>query len=107
MLAALLDREVVITSTVASDDDFASTAPTATETTTRGYLEQRSRTELQGQGEFSDTSWLLILPADAVIGTADKVTVDGQPYEVAGDPWPVSLDGRIHHIEATVERAGQ
>jgi hypothetical protein len=57
-------------------------------------------------GELSDTLWNLFLPAGTVITTADMVTVNGQTFEMVGDPWDVRhpVTGVVSHVEATVRR---
>lgn len=69
-------------------------------------IQQRQRDEGDDQGELSDTRWLLVLAAGEQIGSADTVVVDGQAFELVGDPWPVwdRLVGAADHIEATVRR---
>lgn len=76
------------------------------ETVTVCELQQRQRDEGDQQGELSDTHWNLYLPAGVVIGTADTVLVDGQAYELVGDPWPAwdRVVQRVDHVEATVRR---
>lgn len=69
-------------------------------------LQQRDRDEGDRQGELSDTLWNLYLPAGTVLGSADTVVVDGDTYELVGDPWPAwdRVVGAIDHVEATVRR---
>jgi len=71
-------------------------------------LQQRARTEPDGQGELSDTDWLLILKADEAIDTTDAVEIDGREFEVVGDPWPV-VDHEfdtVSHLEVSLKRTG-
>lgn len=57
-------------------------------------------------GEVARTEWLLVLPAGTPIGPGDAVTVDGDEYEVIGDPWQARspLAGAESHVEATLAR---
>jgi hypothetical protein len=78
--------------------------PTVTETVCE--LQQQRRTEPDADGELSDTTWLLVLPAGTQLDTAATVIVNDTAYEVVGDPWPARnpRTRREHHIEATVRR---
>lgn len=91
------------------DDDFSDPTPTeGTEVTVLGALQQRSRDEPNGQGDLSDTDWLLILPAGTAIDRTDAVRVDGRGYEVIGEPWSVTdhRTGATHHLEVSLNRTG-
>ena len=68
-------------------------------------LQQRQRTEPGDQGELSDTTWTLFLPAGTNVNTGDTIVVDRE-YELIGDPWDVWDPGTqaVSHIEATVRR---
>lgn len=104
----LLTRPCTITRRTASNatDDYGNVTRVTTTVETVCELQQRERSEPGDQGEFSDTSWLLILPAGTAIDTGDQVTVDSRGYELVGDPWPARnpLTGAESHIEATVRR---
>lgn len=110
MLSQLLNRPCTIVHRTASGDSDAYGNATATETTTDTVceLQQRRRDEPDAQGEFSDTEWLLILPAATTIDTSDVVRVDGDSFEVVGDPWAARnpRTGVQSHVEATLRRAG-
>lgn len=74
---------------------------------TRCDLQQRRREEHEDGGEISDTLWNLFLPFGTEIGTGDAVDVDGQRYELAGEPWSAQEGSRnLWHVEATVRRTG-
>ncbi len=103
------DVTIIPRSRADDDDDFSDPTPTeGAEVETRGALQQRSRREPDGQGELSDTDWLLILLPDVAIDTTDLVRIDGREYEVVGDAWPVTdhRSGEVHHLEVSLNRTG-
>lgn len=112
MLSTLLNRTVTISrrSPSADDDDTDDygnqNAATPTNTETVGELQQRRRDEPVDQGELSDTRWLLVLPPGTAIDTSDIVTVDGDEFEVIGDPWHARnpRTGAESHVEVTLRR---
>jgi hypothetical protein len=74
---------------------------------TRCALQQRRREEHEDGGEISDTLWNLFLPFGTEIDTGDAVEVNGQRYELAGEPWTAQEGSRsLWHVEATVHRTG-
>ena len=89
-------------------DDYGNMVPARTLVQTVGELQQRGRDEPGDQGEMSRTDWLLFLPAETVIDTADRVIVDGAGFEVVGDPWHVRNPrlAALSHVEATLRRTG-
>lgn len=107
-LAALLNQPVTITRRIegTTKDEFRNVIPDEDTVSTVGELQQRSRSEPGADGETSTADFLLILPAGTDLTTADKVTVDGQDYEVVGDPWRARnpRSQTYSHIEATVRR---
>lgn len=103
------DVTIIPRSRADSDDDFSDPSPTeGTEVETRGALQQRSRTEPNGQGELSDTDWLLILLPGVTIDRTDIVRIEGRDYEVIGDAWPVvdHRSGQVHHLEVSLNHTG-
>ncbi len=108
MLSDLLTRTVTIIhrSSSGDTDAYGDDLETETTTTTVGELQQTARLEPSGQGELSDTTWLLILPAGTLLTTSSAVVVDEHVYELVGDPWPARnpLTGDESHVEATVRR---
>lgn len=110
MLSQLLNRPCTITSRTASGEIDESGDETYTPTTVETVceLQQRRRDEPDAQGEFSDTDWLIFLPAGTAIDTSDTVTVDGVTYEVVGDPWPARnpRTQTVSHVEASLRKAG-
>lgn len=107
-IAHLLTRACTVTNRTDSGavDDYGNPVPAETEVDTTCELQQQRRSEPVGEGELSDTLWLLVLPAGTTIDTGDKVTVDGQEFEMVGDPWPVRepRTGQESHLEASVRR---
>lgn len=71
-------------------------------------VQQRSRTEPGGMGETSITEWDIFFRAGETLDTGDAIEVDGDVYEVVGDPWIAKnpLTGRVSHVEVTARIAG-
>lgn len=110
MLSHLLNRPCTIRRRSASGtiDDYGDAIATETTVDTVCELQRRDRADAEpaGQGELSDTYWLLVLPAGTVIDTGDRVIVDGETFEMFGAPWPVRnpWTQAASHVEATVRR---
>lgn len=107
MLAELINRTCTITTGVEADDFGIDPAPApGAVVTTVCELQQRNRTEPGDSGEVSVSDWVLFLLPDETITTADRIEVDGEVFEVVGEPWvarnPISQADS--HIEATVRR---
>lgn len=107
-LAALLNLPVTITRRVETDelDEFGNQLDDEQAVETVGELQQRQSNEPAGAGEVSIGDFLLILPAGTQLTTGDRVTVDGQAYEVVGDPWRARnpRTRQFSHVQATVRR---
>lgn len=108
MLSQIVNRPCTITRRLASvsEDEFGNEIPDEEEVVTVCELQQRSTDELGEQGELADARWqAFFFPAEA-IRTGDKLTVDGEEYEVVGDPWrardPLTQAGS--HIEVNLRR---
>lgn len=105
-LSTLINRPCTILRRTASAavDDYFNEIPTVTEVPAVVELQQIQRTEPDVEGEFSDTRWLAIFPPDTALTTGDAIVVDGQTYELEGDPWDVRNPrlGAASHVEATV-----
>lgn len=72
-------------------------------------LQQVRRDDASGHGPgFSVTEWRLFLPVGTALTAADEVEVDGQRFQVAGQPWVVHNEatGLPHHVEATLKVTG-
>lgn len=69
-------------------------------------LQQRGRSEPGSAGELSIGDWVAFFPAGTELTTGDTVTVDGQDYEVAGDPWHARnpRTQTASHVEASLKR---
>lgn len=87
-------------------DEYGNEIPDEQLVQTVCELQQTRRSEPGGEGELSQTDWLLILPAGTLARTGDTAIVDDQEYELIGDPW-IARNPRtqvISHIECTVRR---
>ena len=95
---------IVRRSPTGTEDDYGNEIPGESTVSTLCELQQRQRGETEET--VSDTSWLLVLPADTDVDSADVVIVAGKEYEMAGDPWVVRdpETGVLSHTEATVVR---
>lgn len=107
-LVTLLNRPCLLVQRSASGDLDRFGNPKRDETTvaTVCELQQQRRTEAGDAGELSDTTWALFLPAGTDVTTADTVIVDGQEYELVGEPWDARNPRTqvMSHIEATCRR---
>lgn len=67
-------------------------------------LQQRGRGE--GEDEVSDTRWLAIFLPSEKVHTGYALIVDGETYEVEGEPWRARNPRTqvVSHVEATVRR---
>lgn len=67
-------------------------------------IQQRGRGE--GDDEVSDTRWLGLFLPSVELHAGDAVTVDGETYEVEGEPWRARnpRTGSESHLEATLHR---
>ena len=106
LLANRLRRAVTIQHRSESGifDIYGSDIPQKGEVTTKGELQQRSREETDAA--ISRTNWVLFLPAETAIDTNDVVIVDGEEFEVIGDPWPAfnPRTGQFEHVEVSLRR---
>lgn len=85
-------------------DAYGSDISSVEEITVMGELQQHSRDE--AEGTISQTNWMLFLPAKTPIDTNDVVFIEGQTYEVIGDPWQAKnpRTGEIAHVEVSLRR---
>jgi hypothetical protein len=69
-------------------------------------LQQARRDEQEDSGEVSRDTWTVFFQADEDVETGDAVVVDGQTFELIGDPWQARnpRTGTESHIEATARR---
>lgn len=108
MIADLLNRACTITKGVDSDGYGLDILDDADLIDTVCELQQRNRSEAGDAGEISLSDWVVFLPAGTDLRTADKITVDGETFEVIGEPWPARNPRTqlASHVEATVRRTG-
>lgn len=107
-ITSLINRTCTIVSRSAGGDvdEYGGEVLTETSTTTVCELQQRRADERELQGESSDDRWIAFLNPDEEIETADILIVDGQKFEVVGDPW-VARNPRTRensHIEVQLRR---
>ena len=110
MIAALINRPCTIVSRSASadGDDYGNAIDTESTIDTVCEIQQRRRDEPADQGELSSTDWLGFFPAGTALDTGDAVQVDGERFELVGDPWPVRnpRTRAVSHIEASLRKVG-
>lgn len=89
MLATLINRDcsIIRRSPSGSEDAFGNEIQTETSVATVCDLQQQRADERNAQGETSYDEWIAFLLAGISIKTADTLVVDGQEFEVIGDPW--------------------
>ena len=89
-----------------STDDYGNDVATETTSVTVCELQQLRRDEKEDSGEVSRDTWTVFFHADEDIETGDAVVVDGQTFELIGDPWEARnpRTGVTSHIEATARR---
>jgi hypothetical protein len=107
-IAGLLTLDCTITSRAGSGtiDDYGDETTDETTVTTVCELQQQQRNETTDPGTIADSTWLLILPAGTTIGPGDSVTINGDGYELVGEPW-AARNPRTElasHVECTVKR---
>lgn len=69
-------------------------------------IQQRSASERGESGEVSDAEWRLFFLPTVDLTTASAVQVDGEVYEIVGEPWTVRnpLRKTDSHIEVKARR---
>lgn len=109
-LARLLNRPCLITHRSPSEtpDEYGDKVPaeTTVETVCELQAQQGIRTGSESEDQVSDNRLKLFLPAGTEIGAADTVTIDGEDYEVSGEPWQARnpISQTFSHVEAAVYR---
>jgi hypothetical protein len=107
-LALLLNRPCTITrrSGAITTDTYGNEIHALESVQSTCELQQASRSESTERGDVSHRDWRLFLPAGTHVGAADTVTVDGEDFEIVGDPWPARnpRTQTVSHLEATVTR---
>lgn len=109
----LLNLSVVVTHVTVDDDDrdeFGNPTETTTETTYRGYHWQGTTSERTGGAEvFTEKQTLVLEPSAAgAVDNGDRVTIEGVPYVVDGDPWEArnARTTAIEYVTMPVARSG-
>jgi hypothetical protein len=110
-ISTLINRTCTITrrSSSTSKDDYGNVIPATSTVTTVCELQQqprRSDSESEAHADLSDTQWVAFLLPGEQIDASDKITVDGQAFEVAGQPWPARnpRTQAVSHIEVNLRR---
>jgi hypothetical protein len=109
-LAQLINRPCTIVHRLPGEDrdEYGNRIPKENSVDTVCELQQQPGASFRSESEdqVSDTRWVLFLPAGTDVAAADTVTIDGDGYELLGDPWPVRnpRTGVPSHIEAPVKR---
>lgn len=90
------------------EDDYGNAKVTETRVDTVCELQRafRATEEDERLGETSDTLWNVYLPAGTLVSTAAALEIDGQTFELVGEPWAVRnpRTGVESHMEARVRR---
>ena len=107
-IATLINRPatIILRSPSGDTDEYGNEVPVEDELATAVELQQVRRDEPAGAGEVSDTRWLGFFPAGTDLTTADAVEIEGERYELEGDPWAVRnpRTGAESHVETTLCR---
>lgn len=106
-IATLVNRScTLLQRSEGAEDDYGNPIKVDTSVETVVELQQRRSDEPDDQGELSDETWVAyFLPTESV-NSGDGLVVDGETYEVVGDPW-LARNPRTQaasHIEATLRR---
>lgn len=66
-----------------------------------------SSTEDVVNQQRTETRWRVFLPASADLEATDRITWDGDTFEVDGEVERHKARGRLHHVEAVLLRVEQ
>jgi hypothetical protein len=106
-IARLLNQTCTITHTTTGEEKTAYGRRKRNSATTeaRCTLQQIKREE-EGVSDTSDTREMLWLLPDVTIGSGDTVALDGEEYEVEGEPEVMrnARTNQAQHIEATLRK---
>lgn len=93
-------------SSTGATDDRGDAVPDTDEVATVCELQQERRQEKDQQGELSDTQWVAYFLPGEDLSTADALIVDGQEFELVGDPWQARSPRtqEVSHVEVTLRR---
>lgn len=107
----MLVRDVTILRPATITDRYGDSIPDpnsshATTTEVLGWLSQTDATEPTGPGRalVTLTTEILFLPSGTDIEAHDRVEIDGQLYDVDGEPRAAWSPRGEHHIEANLRR---
>lgn len=108
-IASLIKRPATLIrrSDSGKTDEFGTPIQTPTESEVPCALQQRRRDERDDQGELAESLWDLFLPYGTELDTGDAVVVNGETYELVGEPWNAEEGSQaMWHVEATVRKVG-
>lgn len=74
------------------------------EVDTIGWLTELSTTEVLDGRDTVLTGWRLFLPAGTTITAVDRVRIDGDTFDVDGQPHSATTPNGEHHIEVNLTR---
>jgi hypothetical protein len=106
-LASRMQRVVSVTTfaDAGTTNLYGDAVLTSTVTEYRGWVSQVGSSEDSIQRETATATYLVLLPAEAVIDNTSVVELDddGRTYRVVGIPNEVHNSRGLHHIEVTIE----
>jgi len=108
-IAQLINRPCTIRRRVEGGvkDDLGNSNPGVVEVETVCELQQETGFRKEGEGELSDTRWVVYLLPDAEIGSGDSIEVEGDgTFQVLGEPWKARnpRTGQYSYIRAAARR---
>lgn len=107
-LPGLINREcsIIRRRPGTTDDGYGNEIPEETVVASVCEIQQRRRDEPGDAGEVSETDWIGFFLPDESLRTADAIAVDGEEYEVVGDPWRARnpRTREFSHVEASLKR---
>lgn len=109
MIERFLTQTVLIRSVKETGaDSEGNIESTVTSKMTNGLLQRRTDERVGRENELgrgaTPTEWNLFLPADTSIDQNDVVEIDGESFEVWGEPEVLRSWRGVHHIEARLRR---
>lgn len=101
-LTSLLIHDVTIITPIDVENRYGGTDRSwegATEVEVKGWISQRSTSEVIVGREAQISEWVLFLHPDATITGLDRVRWNATTFEAAGEPLPAWTPRGQHHIE--------
>lgn len=94
----------IVTVVAGSLDEYGDATRTSSTASTTCHLQQDQSSE-QG-GVIEQSRWRVYLPASVSLSGADHLVINGDSYNLTGDPWPVirPTTGKVDHVECLAER---